>query len=545
MQEECAEPLPMHKGFLDIDGKLLHYARQGKGPPLVMLHAAPCSLRVMEPLQAEWGADFTTFAFDLPGFGMSEMLEKPDLTTADLADAVASGIQMLGLSRVMLYGRHTGAGVAVELALRHPDLCSFVLTDGFPVFAKPYTEERLAEYLTPIEPSWDGGHLTWAWFRYREQHMFWPWDKPLLSQRADTDLPDIDFLYRGATELLTASETYVRVYSSAFRHAGLGMISEVKVPVIYGNRPGDSQYKTVPLYPETATVQIFPRDHQAAAVEELATLRRHAPEVETPPHREPVLGDGLSRNYVSTSRGAVHFRCAAMGKDSVPTIFLPDLPGGIDLHLEEIKALVGEGPVLAIDPWGNGLSILPGEEQASLEIWVDQLEEIIDQFGLGKINIYAHGTSAAIAVEFSQRYPQRVTHVTFRSPPAFEMEDRVSFAAAYAPDISPEWTGGNFLKLWHHMRDQELWWPWNQRTTANARCTAPRIDPKWLHRRAVILLRQPAQYRCIWQTVLQYPLLDHLWTMDSSCKLISDPQDLFAFAAKDAGIALRVAPKPA
>jgi hypothetical protein len=34
--------------------------------------------------------------------------------------------------------------------------CSMVLTDGFPVFANPYSDERLAEYLKPIEPRWDG-----------------------------------------------------------------------------------------------------------------------------------------------------------------------------------------------------------------------------------------------------------------------------------------------------------------------------------------------------------------------------------------------------
>jgi pimeloyl-ACP methyl ester carboxylesterase len=63
---------PIRKGFIDVDGKTMHYVQRGSGPALLLLHAAPCSARVMEPLQAAWGTHFSTFAFDLPGFGLSD-----------------------------------------------------------------------------------------------------------------------------------------------------------------------------------------------------------------------------------------------------------------------------------------------------------------------------------------------------------------------------------------------------------------------------------------------------------------------------------------
>lgn len=532
-----SQTMPLHRRFLEVEGKAVHYARQGEGPPLVMLHAAPCSLRVMEPLQAKWCGHFTTFAFDLPGFGLSEMPDAPDLSTADLADTIAAAIRLLGLSQVMLYGRHTGAGVCVEIARRHPDLCRFVLTDGFPVFANPYSEERLAEYLTPIVPTWDGGHLTWTWFRYREQHIFWPWDRPLKAHRADTDLPDLDFLYRGATELLTASETYAKVYASAFRHPGLAVIESVSVPVVYGNRPGDSQYKTVPLYPKSSRVQVFSRDHDAAARDELAVLLENAPDTTVPVHRQPCLPDRASwRDYIDTSRGAVYFRAEGMGGSGMPTLFLPDLPGSIDLHLEEILALSGQGPVIAIEPFGNGQSILQADETVSIELWAEQMCETLALLGIGRVRLHAHGTSAAVALELAHLAPELVGDVTLRSPPVLEMDDPAAFARDYAPDIRPEWAGGNFLKLWHHLRDQELWWPWNQRTIANARKTEPRIEPSVLHRRAVVLLRQPSHYRDIWRVLLSYPLSDRLKALDMPCKIVSDPGDLFAQAAERAAL---------
>ena len=125
------------KGFVEMDGRTLHYIRRGKGPALILLHAAPCSAKVMAPLQAAWEDDFTTFAFDLPGFGLSEMIDVDVLETRHLADAVAGAVRALGLSKVALYGRHTGAGIAVEMARGHRDLCSMVLTDGYPVSRRP------------------------------------------------------------------------------------------------------------------------------------------------------------------------------------------------------------------------------------------------------------------------------------------------------------------------------------------------------------------------------------------------------------------------
>ena len=534
----ASPPRPIHKGFIAINGKALHYVRRGTGPALVLLHAAPCSARVMEPLQAEWADHFTTVAFDLPGFGLSDLPDANPLSTTDLADAVAEAARALGLSQIMLYGRHTGAGVAVEIARRHPDLCHCVLTDGFPVFAAPYSEARLAEYLPPIVPQWDGGHLTWTWFRYREQHMFWPWDRAVLAHRADTDIPDLDFLHRGTTELLTAAETYVRVYASAFRHPGLAIIDEVRVPVCYGNRPGDSQFKTVKLYPGHARVRVFSRDPALAAAEELEDLLAHRPAQPAPAGGSRVMRTGGTlRGYIDLPDGAVHVRGAGLERGGSPTLFIPDLPGGIDLHAEEISALAKDGPVIAFDPWGNGHSIWPADKALSVALWAHQAEGVARHFGWSTARVVGHGTGSVVALEALRQAPGLFETALLRTPPALARAGLDSFAAEYAPDITPVWDGGHLLRLWHHLRDQELWFPWNRRTTAHARRTEPRIDPHWLTRRAVTLLRQPAQYRAIWREVLVYPTLETIRTLPGRVSVVSEAGDLFAACAADASTA--------
>ncbi|OJX19042.1 MAG: hypothetical protein BGO82_03095 [Devosia sp. 67-54] len=494
-----------------------------------MLHASPCSAKVMAPLQSLWGDEFTTIAFDLPGFGLSQPPETGEITIPRLADIIAAGMRALGLANAALYGRHTGASVCLEIALRCPDLAAMLLTDGLPVFAAPYTEERLREYLPPIETRWDGGHLTWAFFRYREQHMFWPWNSADLTHRADTDLPDIDFLHRGTVELLEAASTYARVYRSAFLHETLPRIGELCIPAYFGNRPGDSQYKTIPRYPPGAAVHVMPRDHDLAALEELALLRRHPASSTAPPHisrfAQRPLPDRL-RDYITTRHGDVGAIGCGLAKPGVPLLYLHDIPGGISLHEAEITTLSQARPVVAIELAGNGES--DARQAPDIQVWLDQIADVLALLGWSVIEVYAHGTSAALALALAARHPACVSGIVLRSPPILDAGARQRLVTRYAPDISPSEDGSYLLRLWHHLRDQELWWPWFERTHEARKATEPRIDPDLLHRKAVTLLKQPRLYAALWQEVLSHDLPAALGRASVPVQIVVEPTDTFA-----------------
>ena len=46
---DANKPSAIFKGFVEVNGGMVHYVRRGEGPALVMLHAAPCSAKVMAP----------------------------------------------------------------------------------------------------------------------------------------------------------------------------------------------------------------------------------------------------------------------------------------------------------------------------------------------------------------------------------------------------------------------------------------------------------------------------------------------------------------
>ncbi|MFM8846370.1 MAG: alpha/beta fold hydrolase [Gammaproteobacteria bacterium] len=125
------------KGYANTAYGQVHYRRlatvRDSVGCIVLIHWLPLSSRMyaaVMPALAERG--YETIAIDLLGYGRSD----PRPTTwsmTDWADSVAATLQALGIRKsVSVLGGHSGACVAVELALRHPVLIEKVMLDGCP-----------------------------------------------------------------------------------------------------------------------------------------------------------------------------------------------------------------------------------------------------------------------------------------------------------------------------------------------------------------------------------------------------------------------------
>ncbi len=101
----------------------LYYQQTGAGPqPLVLLHGSFASSRWWQPALALLPDEqFTGYAPDLPGCGLSERPDEPESYAVDaLGAAVADMIEGLGLWNVHLVGHSLGAAVALSYAISHP-----------------------------------------------------------------------------------------------------------------------------------------------------------------------------------------------------------------------------------------------------------------------------------------------------------------------------------------------------------------------------------------------------------------------------------------
>jgi pimeloyl-ACP methyl ester carboxylesterase len=100
-------------------GLRIAYLREGKGPPLVLLHGYVGDSRTWAPQLEGLSEEFTVVAWDAPGFGGSS--EVPEaFTLSDYADCLAAFLVELGLDRAHVGGLSFGGGLALELYRRYP-----------------------------------------------------------------------------------------------------------------------------------------------------------------------------------------------------------------------------------------------------------------------------------------------------------------------------------------------------------------------------------------------------------------------------------------
>jgi len=206
--------------------------RAGTGSPLVMFHPSPGSSYRLEPLVSELARSRSVWALDTPGYGLSDPLDVPEPSAADYADAHAETMEAMDMEGVDLYGSHTGAHIAIELALRHPHLVDRLVLDGIALFTPEERDELLSRYIPRIEPDVHGSHLLRFWGMQRDMHLFFPWYERTETARLDLDLHSAERLHELTMDFLHAGPGYWKGYRAAFTHDTEGALGGLEVPTL-------------------------------------------------------------------------------------------------------------------------------------------------------------------------------------------------------------------------------------------------------------------------------------------------------------------------
>lgn len=157
----------IRRAYVDIDGRQLHYRYSGERgkPALLLLHQTPSSSSMYEALMCQLPADFFVIAPDTPGFGNSDPLPG-DITIAALAQAMTGFLCALDIEACGVFGHHTGAAIAVQLASGNPGKVSALVLSG-PTLLTEEQKKVLPESASPFPLDVEGGHLIGMWQRLR------------------------------------------------------------------------------------------------------------------------------------------------------------------------------------------------------------------------------------------------------------------------------------------------------------------------------------------------------------------------------------------
>jgi pimeloyl-ACP methyl ester carboxylesterase len=213
------------RGYVDTDWGQVHFQHAGEaGPALVLFHESPLSSRIFERALPILGNSLRVWAFDTPGYGESDPPDHP-LEIPEYATRLLQAADRLRLGRFAVGGTHTGASIAVEVALQAglSHVTHAILT-GLPLFTDAERKEFLATWAPRVNPDADGRHLQWAWERYVR---IWGEDSP----------PEL--LNLGATELLRNLPRYQWAYQAAFRYDPAPALPSLTLPVLLLNAEHD------------------------------------------------------------------------------------------------------------------------------------------------------------------------------------------------------------------------------------------------------------------------------------------------------------------
>ena len=110
-------------GYADVNGLQMYYEVHGSGgTPLLLLHGGLFNIDLQfGELLPGLAASREVIAADFQGHGRTNDIDRP-LTCADLASDVVGLLQHRRVAQADVFGFSVGGGVALHLAIRHPEL---------------------------------------------------------------------------------------------------------------------------------------------------------------------------------------------------------------------------------------------------------------------------------------------------------------------------------------------------------------------------------------------------------------------------------------
>ncbi len=251
------------RGYVNYRWGQAHYRAAGEGgPPLVLLHESPQSSDILEWTLPLLGERLRAYAFDTPGYGLSD--PPPEAQEIPVyAEAVLEAIDALGLDRFAIFGSHTGASLALRIALEAPERVTHAIFQGMPAYTPEKRQARIDSWAPPMELQADGSHLQYAWDRFRR---IWSGE------------PSLELLTLAVVNMVGNHDRYDWAYGAAFRYDPLPDLPQLACPTLFLTPEYDllaeEDQRAVELVPGARLVrvdgaggQLYARDPQRFARE--------------------------------------------------------------------------------------------------------------------------------------------------------------------------------------------------------------------------------------------------------------------------------------
>jgi pimeloyl-ACP methyl ester carboxylesterase len=517
--------MQLRRRFVDVGGRIVHFRRMGGGPPLVLVHGSPASSELLIEYMLALAENHTCFAFDTPGFGDSDPLLAPQLEIADLADALCDTLDAVGMPPCAVFGSHTGAAVALELALRHPSRITGLVLDGLPMFSEEEQRQLFDDYFEPLLIEDLGGHFAHVWTRFRDLFQWFPWTRCDPAHLTEADVPAPERLQRWVSMFYRAAPHYSPAYRAAIRYGSqaLAAVARLRAPAVFMAQDTDMLFAHLDRLPPVADGQSIVRVTAASKTDAILAATRTVGAICTAPLDDgPTAGPRLSRRFIDLSHGQMLVHDTGP-KEAPVLLYLHDVPGSSRASSTRRHSLSAGLRVLGPDLPGAGESPPLSLEPPGLAGYVDALVELVDRLGIADCAVWGEGYSSVLAAAFARRAQNRVRSIVLHGPclPSAALRDELLHHHAEEIRIEPD--GSHWYRTWLMLRDSLVRFPWfDGRRGALRRLPLP-LDGPMLHEWTFEVLKQPAGWHHLIRAALRHDVGADLAALTMPVLLASDP----------------------
>ncbi len=163
--------------YAQVNGLKLYYEIHGTtGQPLVLLHGGFGTISMFGPVLTALAETRQVISVELQGHGHTADIDRP-LSFQLMADDIAALIKHLGFEKADVMGYSLGGGVALQTAIRHPEVVRKLVLVSIPFKRAGWFPEQVAgmsAITAELAKTWVGSPMQQAYAEVAPRSEDWP-----------------------------------------------------------------------------------------------------------------------------------------------------------------------------------------------------------------------------------------------------------------------------------------------------------------------------------------------------------------------------------
>ena len=162
------------RSYALVNGLNMYYEIHGEGQPLVLLHGALSAIGTsFSKVLPQLSSTRQVIAVEQQAHGHTADIDRP-LTYEQMADDTAALLQQLGFEKADLFGWSMGAGIALQIAIRHPEVVRKLVLASVTYNRNGFCPELLAGLETSKPEDLAGSPFQEEYERFAPKPQEWP-----------------------------------------------------------------------------------------------------------------------------------------------------------------------------------------------------------------------------------------------------------------------------------------------------------------------------------------------------------------------------------